>query len=102
VWEYFGYTRREFARMRELESAVARAVAPDLDHTGLGLRLRFLSGGMSDGARTVDRTILPERAGYFVGARMVEPAIVQRGLSWAVRATAEDLLRVATNTARSA
>ena len=102
VWEYFGYARREFARMRELEGAVMRAVAPDLDSSGLGLRLRFLSGGMSDGARTVDRTILPERAGYFVGARMVESAIVQRGLSWAVRASAEDLLAVAASTALSA
>lgn len=102
AWEYFGYARREFARMRELEGAVLRAVAPDLDHAGLGLRLRFLSGGMSDGARTVDRTILPERAGYFVGARMVEPAIVQRGVAWAVRASAEELLRVAANTAQSA
>ena len=102
VWEYFGYARREFARMRELEAAVMRAVAPDLDRAGLGLRLRFLSGGMSDGARTVDRTILPERAGYFVGARMVEPAIGQRGLSWAVRASAEDLMRTAARTAQIA
>jgi hypothetical protein len=102
AWEYFGYARREFVRMRELESVIMRAVAPDLERAGLGLRLRFLSGGMSDGARTVDRTVLPERAGYFVGARMVESAIVQRGLSWAVRASAEELLGVSTTAAQSA
>ena len=50
---------------------MARAVADDLDHTGLGLRLRYLSGGMSDEARTVDRYVLPERAGYYLGARMI-------------------------------
>ena len=102
VWEYFGYARREFARVRELEGAIIRAVAPDLDRAGLGLRLRFLSGGMSDSARTIDQTILPERAGYFVGARMVEPAIVQRGLSWAVRASAEDMIGAAAHTAQIA
>ena len=30
-----------------------RAVGEDLDRAGLGLRLRYLSGGMSDEARTV-------------------------------------------------
>ncbi len=102
VWEYFGYARREFARMRELEPMIARTVAPDLDRTALGLRLRFLSGGMSDAARTVDKTVLPERAGYFMGTRMVESAIAQRGLSWAVRASAEDVVGVAADAAQSA
>ncbi len=49
---------------------------------------------MSDEARTVDRYVLPERSGYFLGARMVEPAIVQRGVAWAVRASAEELCAV--------
>jgi hypothetical protein len=95
-WEYFGYGRRDYVRVRELERAVARAAEPDLAHAALGLRLRFLSGGMSDAARTVDRTVLPERAGYFLGARMVEPAIEERGLAWAVRASASELTAVAT------
>ncbi len=102
VWEYFGYARREFARVRELEGAIMHAVTPDLDHAGLGLRLRYLSGGMSDRARTVDRTILPERSGYFAGARMVEAAIAEHGLSWAVRASADELLHLAATTAQSA
>src|SRR4029079_4429110 len=46
AWEYFGYGRRQYARVRELESVVARAIAPDLDASALGLRLRYLSGGM--------------------------------------------------------
>ena len=75
AWEYFGYERRQYADVRQLESVMSRAVAGDLDRTGLGLRLRYLSGGMSDEARTVDRYVLPERAGYYLGARMTEPAI---------------------------
>ena len=91
AWEYFGYGRRQYARIRELEPMLARAVAPELDTSGLGLRLRWLSGGMSDEARTYDRYVIPERAGYYVGARLVEPAIASRGAAWAIRASAEEL-----------
>jgi len=90
-WEYFGYARRQYSRIRELESVLARAVSDDLDRAGLGLRLRYLSGGMSDEARTVQQYVMPERAGYFLGARMVEAAVVELGLSRAVRASAAEL-----------
>ena len=91
AWEYFGYGRRQYARIRELESIIARVIQPELDRSGLGFRLRYLSGGMSDDARTVDRYVIPERSGYYVGARMAEAAVVDRGLSWAVRASAAEL-----------
>lgn len=90
-WEYFGYARRQYSRIRELESVLARAVSDDLDRAGLGLRLRYLSGGMSDEARTVQQYVMPERAGYFLGARMVEAAVVELGLARAVRASAAEL-----------
>ena len=91
-WEYFGYARRQYARVREMEPLLIRAIADELDRTGLGLRLKYLSGGMSDAARAIDdRHIIPERAGYYLGARMVEPAIAARGLAWAVRASAIEL-----------
>ena len=102
AWEYFGYGRRQYARVRELESVIARAVAEDLDHAALGLRLRYLSGGMSEDARTVDRYILPERSGYFLGARMVEPAIAAHGLPWAVRASALEISAVGQQAATTA
>jgi hypothetical protein len=95
AWEYYGYGRRQYARVREMEPILVRAVNDDLDQAGLGLRLRYLSGGMSDDARTVDRHVLPERAGYFLGARMVEPAIAARGLPWAVRASAAEISALA-------
>ena len=90
-WEYFGYERKQYSRIREIESVLASAVIDDLDRSGLGLRLRYLSGGMSDEARTLHRCIIPERAGYFLGARMVEAALVEMGLPLAVRASAADL-----------
>lgn len=102
AWDYFGYGRKEFARVRESEGFVARAILRDLDRAGLGLRLRYLSGGMSDTARTIAGTVIPERAGYFIGARMVEPAISQHGLEWAVRASADDILGAAADAARIA
>jgi hypothetical protein len=94
AWEYFGYGRRQYARIRELEGALSGAVATELDRRGLGLRLRYLSGGMSDHARTIDRWVLPERGGYYLGARLVEPAVAERGLAWAIRARAEEIAAV--------
>jgi hypothetical protein len=102
AWEYFGFARRQFARVRELESVLTRAVSEDLDRAGLGLRLRYLSGGMSDEARTVDRYVLPERSGYFLGARMVEAAIAERGIAWAIRASADELESLARGAAATA
>ena len=102
AWEYFGYGRRQYARVRELEPILNKVVQGDLDRTGLGLRLRYLSGGMSDEARTVDRYTLPERRGYFIGARMVEAAVRERGLSWAIRASAAEIADVAKSAAATA
>ena len=91
AWEYFGYERRQYADVRQLETVMARALAGELDRSGLGLRLRYLSDGMSDEARTVDRYVLPQRAGYYLGARMCDPAISANGLAWAVRAAADEI-----------
>ena len=103
AWEYFGYERRQYARIRELEPVIARAVAPEMDRAALGLRLRYLSGGMSDESRTVDgRYLLPERCGYFLGARMCEAGIDAHGLPWAVRAGAAELSAYAYSAAVSA
>jgi len=94
AWEYFGFARKQYARVREVEPVLHRALNADGDRTALGLRLRYLSGGMSDEARTVERTVLPERSGYFLGARMVEAAIAARGYAWATRASVSELASV--------
>jgi Predicted Zn-dependent protease (DUF2268) len=102
TWEYYGYGRRQYTRVRELEAHIARVISSELDHHALGLRLRYLLGGASEDTRTVDHVVIPERAGYYLGARMIEPAMEQRGAAWAVRASATELLEIARNTAASA
>lgn len=102
-WEYFGYERRQYARIRELESVISRAIAPDLERAALGLRLRFLSGGMSEQALTIDgRYVLPERSGYYIGARLCDAAIDANGLAWALRASDRELTAFARGAAASA
>lgn len=101
-WEYYGYGRRQYARIRELEPVLSRLIDAELDNRGLGLRLRYLSGGLSDEARRADRLVLPERAGYYLGARLVQPAVSTRGLTWAVRAGADELVSLAGSAAATA
>jgi Predicted Zn-dependent protease (DUF2268) len=97
--DYFGYPRRQYHRLREMESFLRRAIEPDLERSGLGLRLRYFSGGMSPSARLVAGRVIPERAGYYVGYRMTEALVAERGLAEALRAAsaefqaAEDVAR---------
>jgi hypothetical protein len=102
AWEYFGYDRREYARVREMEPVITRSIAPSLDSSGLGLRLRYLSDGMTDERRKAGEQVLPERSGYYVGARMTEHAIATRGYAWTVRATAQEITATGTEAAESA
>jgi len=46
---------------------------------------------MSAGSRTVNGRVLPERSGYYVGVRMVEPAVAAHGLAAAVRCSAREI-----------
>src|SRR2546430_608453 len=89
-WEYFGYTRRQYRRVRELDAFLRRVSAPVLDQTGLGLRLRFLSGGMTPAARLMGGKVLPERAGYYLGFRLVENYLAERGIASTLRAAAQE------------
>jgi Predicted Zn-dependent protease (DUF2268) len=88
--DYFGYPRRQYHRLREMESFLRRVIEPDLDRSGLGLRLRYLSGGMSPSARLVGGRVIPERAGYYLGYRMAEALVSDRGLAEALRAPVQE------------
>jgi hypothetical protein len=88
--DYFGYPRRQYHRLREMEAFLRRVVEPDLERSGLGLRLRYLSGGMSPSARLVSGRVLPERSGYYLGYRMTEALVAQRGIADALRAHAHE------------
>ncbi|MGH7525512.1 MAG: DUF2268 domain-containing putative Zn-dependent protease [Gemmatimonadales bacterium] len=88
--DYFGYARRQYHRLREMEAFLRRVVEPDLERSGLGLRLRYLSGGMSPSARLVSGRVLPERSGYYLGHRMTEALVTERGIAEAVRVPAQE------------
>ncbi|HEU5050010.1 MAG TPA: DUF2268 domain-containing putative Zn-dependent protease [Gemmatimonadales bacterium] len=88
--DYFGYPRRQYNRLREMEAFLTRMMAPELDLSGLGLRLRYLTGGMSPSARLVGGRVIPERAGYYIGYRMAEALVAERGIADALRASTEE------------
>lgn len=88
IADYFGYPKRMFQRLREMDAFLRRAAHHDLDRSGIGLRLRFLSSGLSPGSRLALGRVLPERAGYYLGYRMVEALVADRGLATAVRSAA--------------
>lgn len=88
ISDYFGYPKRQFQRMREMDALLRRAAHHDLDRTGLGLRLRFLSGGLSPASRLALGRVLPERSGYYLGYRMAEALVNEIGLAAALRAPA--------------
>ena len=88
ISDYFGYPKRQFQRMRELEAFLRRAAHHDLDRSGIGLRLRFLSSGLTPTSRLALGRVLPERSGYYLGYRMVEALVAERGLAAALRSPA--------------
>ena len=90
-WEYFGYNRRQYRRLRELDAFLRRSSANELDASGLGLKLRYLSGGMSPSARLLAGKVLPERSGYYLGLRIVENYFAEHGAASTVRAAVEEL-----------
>ena len=90
--DYFGYPKRQYNRLRQLEAFLRRVAELEFDRRGLGLRLRYLSGGMSPAARLVNGRVLPERAGYYLGYRLAEALVAERGIAAALRAPAADFL----------
>ena len=84
--DYFGYPRRLYVRLRELEAFLRRAAAPISTEPDSGLRLRYLSGGMSPAARLVAGRVIPERAGYYMGYRLTEALVGERGIAAALLA----------------
>jgi len=45
---------------------------------------------------------MPERSGYYLGARMTEAAFSTRGADWAVRASASEIFAIAEAAAATA
>ncbi|MFQ6044727.1 MAG: DUF2268 domain-containing putative Zn-dependent protease [Gemmatimonadales bacterium] len=93
LWDYLGYSRRQYRRMRQLEAFLMSYVAEELDQTALGYRLRYLSGGVPAAQRLVGGKVIPERSGYYLGLRMVEAMVAEIGIAGALRAAPIDCLR---------
>ncbi len=89
-WDYLGYGRRQYRRLRELEAFLISYLRDEMDVTGLGYRLRYLSGGMSAAQRLINGKVIPERSGYYIGHRMVEAMVASRGIAKALRSSAEE------------
>ena len=89
-WDYLGYQRRQYRRLRQLEAFLIKAVEPELEQRGLGYRLRYLAGGATPAQRLVEGKVIPERSGYYLGHRMVEALVADRGITDAVRAAAHE------------
>lgn len=102
AWEYFGYTRRQYARIRQLEPVLYHAAEPDFNRSALGLRMQYLSDGMNEHARIAGRVVLPERSGYYLGACLSEGAITTHGLPWSLRASAFEILALSTRISATA
>jgi hypothetical protein len=96
--DYFGYSRRHYGRLRELDAFLTRAVRSELDQTGLGLRLRYLVGGTAPATRLVQGKVVPERSGYYLGYRMTEAYVQRCGIARALRAAADAFERAETDT----
>lgn len=90
--QYFGYGSRQYDRLRQLESFQRRIAAGELNKTGLGYQLRYFACGTGMSARRVRDKVLPERSGYYLGYRLVENYVAQRGIAEALRASAEECL----------
>ncbi len=71
-----------------------RALEDDLGKRGLGYRLRYLSGGVPAAQRLVEGRVIPERSGYYLGYRMVEAAVAERGIAQALRINTDECLRI--------
>jgi hypothetical protein len=89
-WDYLGYGRRQYRRLRELEAFLTHHLHTELDNSGLGYRLRYLAGGASPAQRLVGGKVIPVRAGYYLGHRMVETAVVELGVPTALRTDSAD------------
>jgi hypothetical protein len=87
-WDYLGYARRQYRRLRELDAFLRRVTSEDLERRGLGLRLRYLAGGTTPSTRLVSGRVVPERAGYYLGLQMVEAMVNEHGIAAALRASA--------------
>jgi hypothetical protein len=80
-----GVTPAAFARLRQREKVCQTLLAIDLDRTGIGTLLRWLTADVPAGPRTVGRVVIPPMAGRYLGWRMLTERVMRAGLRQAIR-----------------
>jgi hypothetical protein len=80
-----GVSQAAFARLRQREKVFHALLAGDLDRSGIGLVLRWLSPGAPVGPRTVGGLVLPPLAGHYLAWRMLAERVARVGLREAIR-----------------
>jgi hypothetical protein len=72
-------------RLREREKTLRRQLATDLDQSGIGLVLRWLTPDAPASARQVAGGTLAPMTGHYLGWRMLRPLVERDGLAGAMR-----------------
>lgn len=86
--QLLGMSQAAFTRLRQREKVYDALLAADLDRSGLGLVLRWLTPAAPAGARTVAGVVLPPLAGHYLAWRMLAGRIERVGLREAIRMAA--------------
>lgn len=86
--ELLGTTPAAFSRLRQRERVLGALLAADLDQSGIGLLLRWLTPSAPAGPRTTANGVLPPMAGRYLGWRMVVERVTRVGLRAAIRMAA--------------
>lgn len=80
--------RGELRLLRERERSLHALLAADLDQSGLGLVLRWLTSDTPPSVRTVGGVVVPPGAGRYLGWRMTADRVARVGLREALRLSA--------------
>ena len=80
-----GCSRGALRRIREREHAFRALLEADLDHTGLGLVLRWLAPQAPASVRTAGGTVLPPGTGQYLAWRMMAERVERVGIGDALR-----------------
>jgi hypothetical protein len=86
--QILGMTQAAFARLRQRERVYHALLTADLDQSGLGLVLRWLTPAAPIGPRTVAGLVLPPFAGHYLAWRMLAGRVARVGLREAIRMAA--------------
>jgi hypothetical protein len=86
--QLIGVSQVAFDRLRQREKVFRALLTADLQQTGIGLLLRWLTPGAPAGQRTADTIVIPPMAGHYLAWRMTAERVTRVGLRAAIRGAA--------------